>query len=431
MSSRIRPVSPARSHDSSDPSHGRRRGISRRSLCGRSLAASAAAMLPFPLPEAGVFTAGAPRLRVGLVGCGGRGTGAALQCLESEPTATVVALGDLFADQLGSSADLLERAGGRRFDCPAERRFVGDQAFRGVIDAGVDVVLLAAPPHVRPLHLEAAVAAGKHVYCERPVAVDVEGVVRAAAAAAASRAAGLALVSGFCFRRDRQLGELVDRVQDGGIGRLLSARAHSAIGLPWRRSVTDASASSQAIRNWISYTRFSGGYFVEHHAEALDRLLWLFGDQRPVSAEPLWRRPPSAAAGPSAFRPIDGLGDCPSAVAVRYRFADGATLEASIDRRERACDRVVEDVCGTAGRCDLLSRSISGRTPWAAGSEPRPNRHRAAVAALLEGVVSGRHPHDGRTLCQSTLVAVMGRHASETGNRVAWEDLVASPPVPS
>ncbi|MFM8890851.1 MAG: Gfo/Idh/MocA family protein [Planctomycetia bacterium] len=413
--------------------------MSRRSLCGRSLAASAAALLPFPLPAAGVFTGGAPRLRVGLVGCGGRGTGAALQCLESEPTATVVALGDLFADQLGSSADLLERAGGRRFDCPVERRFVGSDAYRGVIDSGVDVVLLAGPPHVRPLHLEAAVAAGKHVYCERPVAVDVDGVVRAAAAAAASRAAGLALVSGFCFRRDRQLGELAARVRDGGIGRLLSARAHAAIGLPWRRSVEDASASSRAIRNWISYTRFSGGYFVEHHAEALDRLLWLFGDERPVAAEPLWHGPSASSApggsapgrGDRVARPIGGFGDCQSGVAVRYHFADGATLEASIDRRERARDHVVEDVSGTEGRCDLLGRSIAGRTVWAAGAAPRPNRHRAAVTALLEGVVSGRHPHDGRILCQSTLVAVMGRHASETGSRVAWEEFVTSPRSPA
>ena len=429
MSSRTRPVSPVRHRDSCDAEPGRLDGVSRRTLLGRSLAASTAAALP--LPPAGVFTAAAARIRVGLVGCGGRGTGAALQCLEAEPGATVVAIGDLFADQIGSSADLLARAGGRRFDCPPERRFVGSEAFRGVIDAGVDVVLLAAPPHVRPLHLEAAVAAGKHVYCERPVAVDVAGVIRAAAASARSRAAGLSLVSGFCFRRDRQLAELVARVQDGGIGRLLSARAHAAIGLPWRKPALAGDSSSWPIRNWISFARFSGGHFVEHHVEALDRVLWFFGDEPPVTAEPLGLVVRSGAVDTACGLPLRGPGDCPSGVAVRYRFADGRTLEASIDRRERFLDHRVEEVSGSAGRCDLIGRSIAGRTTWAAGSAPRSNRHRAAVAALLEGVLTGRHSHDGHAMCQSTLVALLGREAAESGSRVVWADLDAGARLPA
>ena len=248
-------------------------GPSRRWFLGGTVAASSAAL--FSLPTGGLFAAGEQRLRVGLVGCGGRGTGAALQALEADPAVRVVALGDVFADRVASSAEVLGAAG-ERFDCPAAQRFVGQDAYRLVIDSGVDIVLLAAPPHTRPLHLEAAVSAGKHVYCEKPVAIDAAGVVRAAAAAARSRANGLSLVSGFCFRRDARMVEMVARIHDGAIGRPRLVQTHAAIGLPWRQPLEIGSDSGDwPLRNWISFARFSGGHFVEQHVQAIDRAAWV------------------------------------------------------------------------------------------------------------------------------------------------------------
>jgi len=397
---------------------------SRRSFLGGTAAASCAAA--GTLPAGGLFAAGDQRLRVGLVGCGGRGTGAALQAIEADPAVSLVALGDVFADQVASSAEVLSRRAGNRFDCPPTRCFVGPEAYRSVIDSGVDLVLLAAPPHVRPLHLEAAVAAGKHVYCEKPVAIDVAGVARAAAAAARSRAAGLALVSGFCFRHDPRMAEMVARIHDGAIGRPRMVQAHAAIGLPWRKPVESGrEPGAWPLANWISFARFSGGHFVEHHVQAIDRAAWILGDMPPVFAEPIdvntmvpHRCPDQQSTG--------AIGDCAASTAVRYTFADGQTIEASIDRREQSRDWAVETVIGSAGRCDLVRGTMAGRQHWAAEPAPVPGRYRATMETLVRGVLSGRVAHDGVHLCRSTLMAVMGRMASEAGRPVAWSGLPGS-----
>lgn len=382
---------------------------SRRTFLGGSLAAGTVALVP-----ARGLAAGNQRLRVGLVGCGGRGTGAALQAAAADPAVRVVALGDLFADQVDTAADLLGRGLGVQFDCPADRRHVGERAFRDVIDGDVDLVLLAAPPHVRPIHLEAAIAAGRHVYCEKPVAVDVAGVVRAAAAAARGRAAGLSLVSGFCFRHDPATLALIERVRGGEIGRLLSLQMHAAIGLPWwRPPVAGDAAGGWRLRNWISFTALSGGHFVEHHVEAIDRALWLTGDATPCTAEPL-------RSTPSEIAVADGGGDCVPVTAVRYRFADGATLDASLDRRVGGGDRRVETVAGTAGTCDLVRGAIGGAV---VGPAPGgPGRHQAAMSTLVRSVLAGRLVHEGTSMCLSTMTAVMGRAAVEAGRRITWDE---------
>jgi predicted dehydrogenase len=301
-----------------------------------------------------------------------------------------------------------------------------------VIDSGIDVVLLAAPPHTRPLHLEAAVAAGKHVYCEKPVAIDAAGVVRAAAAATRSRAAGLSLVSGFCFRRDARTAEMVSRIHDGAIGRPRMVQVHAAIGLPWRRPVdVDHESGEWLLRNWISFARFSGGHFVDQHVQAIDRAAWIMGDVAPLMAEGLsgGRRSLRGAArwahedGAHEDGVTGAIGDCQAATAVRYTFADGRVIEASIDRRERSGDRIVETVVGSAGTCDLVRGVIAGRRNWTAVAQPGPSRFSAGMAALVEGVLSGRGVHDGDTMCRSTLMAVMGRMAAEAGRRVAWGEV--------
>jgi len=397
---------------------------SRRAFLGGTAIASCAAI--GTLPTGGLFAAGQQRLRIGLVGCGGRGTGAALQAIEADPAVSLVALGDLFADQVTSSAEVLGRRAGDRFDCPPTRWFVGPESYRSVIASGVDLVLLAAPPHVRPLHLEAAVAAGKHVYCEKPVAIDVAGVVRASAAAARSRATGLALVSGFCFRHDPRMAEMVSRIHDGLIGRPRVVQAHAAIGLPWRKPVeSERDPGRWPLANWISFARFSGGHFVEQHVQAIDRAAWILGDLPPVIAEPI--DPDTAPTmGPSRCRDrqsTGAIGDCAASTAVRYRYADGQTIEASIERRERPCDWTIETVIGSAGSCDLLRGTMSGRQPWAAKPAPGPDRFRATMETLVQGILSGRAPHDGAHMCRSTLMAVMGRMAAETGRPVTWNGL--------
>jgi predicted dehydrogenase len=387
-------------------------GTSRREFLG----AACALPLGVGLAETGhLFAAGAERLRVGLIGCGGRGAGAAAQAVAADPTVRLVALGDLFTDQLETAAALLARRAGAQFDCPPERRFAGAEAFRRVIDSGVDVVLLATPPHMRPLHLEAAVAAGKHVYCEKPVAIDMDGVFRAAAAAARARAAGLAIVSGFCHRRDARTVTYMTHIQDGAIGRPQHVEAHAAIGLPWRKALESGhDPAAWPLRNWVSFRRFSGGHLVEHHVEALDRAVWLFGDEAPAFVEPL---PYPEAQGPTA---IGAVGDCRPSLAVRYVYADGRTILASVDRRRRAADAVAETAVGTAGTSDLRAGVVVGRRGTHLLPRPAAGRHQAAMDALVRGILSGRPADDGRTMCQSTLLAILGSDAAETGLVRRW-----------
>lgn len=387
-------------------------GTSRREFLGAACAVPLGVGL---VGSGGVFAAGADRLRIGLIGCGGRGTGAAAQAVASDPSVRLVALGDLFADQLETAAGLLARRAGPQFDCPPERRFTGGDAFRRVIDSGVDVVLLATPPHVRPLHLEAAVDAGKHVYCERPVAIDVAGVVRAAAAATRARAAGLGVVSGFCHRRDARTVACMARIHDGAIGRPLHVETHASIGLPWRMPLESGrDPASWPLRNWVSFRRYSGGHLVEHHVEALDRAAWLLGDEAPVAVEPL---PHPEPQGPEA---INAIGDCRAGVAVRYLFADGRTILASIDRRQRGGSAVAEMAVGTAGLCDLHAGVIAGTRGRHVLPSPVAGRHQAAMDALVRGILCGRPADDGRTMCQSTLLAILGSEAAETGVVRRW-----------
>lgn len=398
------------------PGRSNRRAFLHRSLgttAGTALGFTAAAC-PALAPAGGFFVAGDDRLRVGLIGCGGRGTGAAIQAAAADPGVRITALGDLFADQLASSCRVLAADVPAQFDCPAERRFVGADAYRGVIEAGVDVVLLAAPPHVRPLHVEAAVRAGKHLYCEKPVAVDAAGARRVADACRLARAARLSIVSGLCFRRDAATVEAVARIRDGRIGRPLAARARAEIGLPWRvPAAAEGLADEWRLRNWIAFRRFSGGAFVEHHIHAIDRAVWALGDDVPVSA--VGRPLPVRRDGLS-------LGDCLAGVSATFTFADGRRLEAACRRAERAVagHGVEETVIGTESTCDLRPG------PWPRGRGMAANPYQAGMCELVGSVRSAAAVNDGFPMCRSTMMAIMGREAAESGRLVTWAEIAGS-----
>lgn len=361
---------------------------SRRDFLATSMGALAAGAMPC---SAGAAAANA-EIRVGLIGCGGRGTGAAVQAAAADPGVRIVALGDLFPDQIASAAHVLARDAGRQFTCPAAARFTGVDAHRRVLDAGVDAVLIAAPPHLRPLHVEAAVAAGAHVFCETPAAIDLPGTLRVARALAS--AAGRTIASGLHARRDQELAALVGQVQEGSIGQPHRVDVHATLGAPWRVSVQPGCSAAEArLRNWAADDSLSGGHFVERHVHALDRGLWLLGDRVPDVAEPL---PVSAADG----------------VAVRFLFADEAEMRASSTRGGEAAHGVRETVSGSRGSLDLR---------WAADG----HRYQATMDAFLRSIRSESGMDDSGILIRSTLVAVMGRLASAHGRSITWGEMLA------
>jgi len=352
------------------------------------------------LPAAGGWAAGA-EIRIGLIGCGGRGTGAAVQAAAADPGVRIVSLGDMFADQLASAAHVLARDAAGQFACPAKDRFCGGDAYRRVLDAGVDAVLIAAPPHLRPLHVEAAVAAGAHVFCETPAAIDLPGAVRVARALAQARAAGRTIGSGLHSRRDPRLAAVIDEVRTGMIGRPWRVNLHATPGLPWRLpSQAGWSPAETRLRNWVSHESLSGGHFVERHVHAIDRGLWVLGDRPPDLAEPL----PTPVG--------DGI-------AVRFRFADGAEIRATCIHGAKGTRPAREFVNASLGTRHL-SLAADGR------------RFQATMDAFLRSIRSGAGMpgmDDSGILVRGSLVAIMGRLSAASSRPVSWEEMLSAADV--
>lgn len=336
--------------------------------------------------------AGPDVIRVGLVGCGGRGTGAALQAAAADAAVRIVALGDAFPDQVASAAHVLSRDAGAQFDCPRAHRWTGPEAYRRVCESGIDAVLIAAPPHLRPLHVAAAATAGLHIFCETPAAIDVVGLLAVADAFAAARRGGRSVASGLHARRDATLVAAIDHLRTGAVGTPRRVEVQAVLDDPWHVPVQrEWTAAEARLRNWIADDGLSGGAFVERRIHALDRALWVLGDREPVGAEPL-----------RGTRSADH--------AVRYRFADGAEIVALQAVAGRGAGR--ETVVGSGGSCELRL-SGDGR------------RYQATMDHFLAGIRSGRAMDDTALLVRGTLVAIMGRLVSASGRSLAWESLVA------
>jgi myo-inositol 2-dehydrogenase / D-chiro-inositol 1-dehydrogenase len=380
---------------------------SRRRLLAGALAGGSLAL--GGLPRGGLFAAGSERIRIGLVGCGGRGTGAAEQAALAHPGVTITAVGDLFADHVAESAALLEAAMGSRFACPPERRFAGPAAWRRVLESDLDAVILAAAPWSRPSHVAAAIARGLHVYCEKPAATDVAGAQTVLAACAAAEASGLVVMSGLAARHHPATAATIVRIQAGAIGRPWLAECRASLGLPWHRAGQPGwTAEEYRQRNWVADRQLSGGPLVERHVDAIDRCLWALGDDHPVAAAP----------ADATTAPAGGL-------AVRYRFADGRELLAEVVRgANRAPGRpeIVERVVGSRGRADLVGHRIEAAGQWA-HEGPAANPWQAAMARFVSALVAGRGGDGGRAVCQSSLTAILGRIAVEQAREVGWHEL--------
>jgi predicted dehydrogenase len=387
-----------------------RRRVSRRSFLGGALGAATLTSLP----AGGVFAAGSDLIRVGVVGCGGRGTGAAMQAAAADPSVVVTALGDLFADHLAASAEILASRLGGHFICPAARRFTGDAAGFDVIASDVDMVILATPPHQRPAHVDAAIHAGRHVYCETPAAVDAAGARSILALADEARRRGLSFAAGLHSRHDERLRQTIAGVLGGRIGQQVHGVATARLGLPWSRGPLPGwSPAEAADRNWIADPATSGGSFVEHHIHAIDRAIWALGDVAPLAAVPV---------DTPLVLPPHPPGVASSATAVRFVFAGGVTLDAGIERCEGTTTEAVERMIGTCGEADLRRHAVSGRPLRTESDRPRDS-HAACMAALVHALRSGVRVDDLATLCRSTMAAVLGREAVKAAKPVAWSDL--------
>lgn len=369
------------------------------------------------------YAAGSDELKLGLIGCGGRGTGAAAQALTADKGTRLVAMGDAFPDRLSTSVNSLRqhREVGDRVDVAPSRRFVGFDAYQQVIASGVDVVLLATPPHFRPMHLKAAIDANKHVFAEKPVAVDPTGVRSVLETTELARKKNLGILSGLNGRYSFRSQELVRRVHEGAIGEIVAlhtARYGSGVWVkPRQPGMTEM---EYQMRNWYYFTWLSGDFNVEQFVHQLDFMAWLMQDQYPVSCYSTGGR--QARTGPEYGHIYDHFSSV-------FEYENGVRLFATT-RHQTGCSSVYNSVAmGTKGQAASTTRNteITGQNPWRPPPRERESdSHQLEHDAFFAALRQGRIINNGEYMAKSTLMAIMERMSAYTGQTLTWEQVMNS-----
>jgi myo-inositol 2-dehydrogenase / D-chiro-inositol 1-dehydrogenase len=400
----------------------RREFLKTSALIGTALAAPA--ILPGQL-FAGGNTA---PLRVGLIGCGGRGSGAASQALSADKNVTLTAMGDAFEDQLQKSLHSLQKAHPQKVKVTPENCFVGLDAYQKVIDSGVDVVLLATPPGFRPVHLKAAVDAGKHIFCEKPMATDAPGVRSVLESVKVAKQKSLSLVAGFCWRYDLARREFYRRVHDGAIGGLRAIYATYYTGPvkpmpPASERPADMGDLEWQLRHWYNFTWLSGDGYVEQAVHSVDKVAWALKDQSPLNAVAVGGR-----------QTPNHQGDIYDHAFVVYEFPDD--VRAFVGQRQIA--NTYSDnsdyLMGTAGfgHISAVSVYLKGKKTWrykapqVNGHEVKSDMYQTEHNELFASIRSGKPINDGEWMAHSTLMGILGRMAAYTGQQITWEQAMNS-----
>ena len=396
------------------------RASTRRDFMRISAAAGGGLMLGMSF-AGGVHAAGTETLKVALIGCGGRGTGAAKDALMADSNVRLTVMADVFADHLDLSYKTLSTDAeiSSKVDVPNDQKFIGFDAFAKAMATDVDVVLLTTPPHFRPEHLKAAVEAGKHVFCEKPVAVDAPGVRSVMASAEAAKQKGLCIVSGLCWRYDTGVRETIKQIQDGAIGEVLAIQENYNAGGLWSyKREPSWSDMEYQMRNWLYYTWLSGDHNVEQHIHSLDKAQWILGDVHPIRATGL---------GGRQVRTDPLYGHIFDHHAVVYEYAGGKRVFAFC-RQQDGCSMDVEDyVIGTKGRCQVLKHEIEGEKSWRyRGGKDDASMYRIEHQELFAAIRKGEPINNGDYMSKSTMMAILGRMATYTGQTINWDDALAS-----
>ena len=364
------------------------------------------------------------RLKAGLVGCGGRGTGAAVNFLDAAPNVEIAALGDVFQDQMDQCRKTLSKA--RGVEVPDSRCFVGFDSYKRVIDTDVDIVMFATPPHFRPIHVKAAVEAGKHVFQEKPVAVDPVGARMMEETTREAKRRNLNMVSGTIRRIQKDYMETQARVADGLIGEITGATiVRNGGALWWVERRPEWSDMEYMLRNWGNFAWLSGDHIVEMFIHELDVMSWYLGDH------------PQKAIGYGG-RQQRRSGDQFDQFSVVYDYGNGKYAHCST-RQINGCDNGRTQVInGSDGYADAAG-SIYGRngellwrypgTEGPEGTNPEWEVHDPYVqehVELVTAIRTGKTLNDSDEQIKSTRIAIMGRMAAYSGREITWEEILTS-----
>jgi predicted dehydrogenase len=389
------------------------------------LAGSTAALGALALSRA-AHAAGSDVLKVGLIGCGGRGSGAASQALRADPHVKLWAMGDAFEDRLQNSLKSLQTLEDvkDKLDVSPERQFVGFDAYQDVLGSGVDVVLLATPPQFRPLHLKAAIEAGKHVFAEKPVAVDAPGVRSVLETCRLAQKKNLSVVSGLCLRYSHGFQELIGRIHDGAIGEVRALQANDYRGPIWiKPRQPDWTDMHWQMRNWYYFTWLSGDFNVEQHVHFLDVCAWVMQNKYPARAIGMGGR--QVRTGPEYGNIYDHF-------SITYTYDGDIPLLSNTRQMANCKNDMSATVIGSKGVAHIsekkngLTIESPGKERWVYRSDEPDDIYQTEHNELFAGIRNNQPINNGEYMAHSTLLAILGRAVAYTGAQITWDEMVNS-----
>ncbi len=395
----------------------------RRQVIKTGSALGAASLVGFP-HVASAQGSNNDTIKIGLIGCGGRGTGAITQALNADKNTVLWSVGDAFETAYENSLGHIKKYGDRT-KVPAERRFAGIDAFQKVIDSGVDLVILTTPPGFRPQHVRAAVDAGKHIFCEKPVAVDMAGIHSVLESAKIADKKNLVVQHGFCWRAHPGTREAYGKVTSGELGKVISIYGtyltNPVKPIPKDAVKPDGMGDVEwQIRWWMNFEYLSGGPLVEQCIHTIDKVRWAMGDIAPVAA---------VANGGKIAR--EDSGNIYDHYNVTYEYPDGVYAHVA-QRHYVGCYSNVSDkvFCedGTMfapGRCAVKNRA--GKTIWRSKPDPEEdNMYQVEHNELFAALRAGKKMNALKYMAESTALGFLGREAAHTGQRITWDKLFKS-----
>jgi predicted dehydrogenase len=384
----------------------------------RFLATSAAgAALGALAMNRGVHAAGSDAIKVGLIGCGGRGSGAAANALKAGTDVKIIALADVFEDRVKAARENLKKLKPEQVAVDDDHCFVGFDAYQKLIASGVDVVLIACASKFHPTYMKAAVDAGKHVFLEKPHAIDPPGIQIVQQACDDAKKKNLSVVSGLCWRYDPGVQETMKRVLDGAIGEIVAIQEtymRSAYRLIEREP--SQSELQYQFRNWYHFRWLSGDDCPQSLLHSMDKGQWALREETPVKAF-------GSGGRSSCFGPV--YGDVFDHSCIVYEYANGVRMYANVRAQNGCYGEVSDTFLGTKGRCNLLKNRIEGETNWQYKG-PKESMYDVEHKVLFDAVRRGQPINNGNYMARSTMMSILGTMVCYTGQQITWEDAAKS-----
>jgi len=388
--------------------HPKNNKLSRRDFIRTSAAAGAAVLAS---GGSNIFAAGSDTIRIGIIGCGGQGTRDLVSCVKSSPGVEITAMGDLFEDRMKQSLDKLRKDVPAALKVTPDKRFIGFDAYKKVLQCDVHMVVLTTPPHWRAQHLKAAVEAGKHVFMEKPAGVDPKAIRSMIETAELAEQKRLSVVAGTQRRHSKKYKEIIRRIHDGAIGEIVSGQGYwnggDMLGY-WKWYEKEGLSDMEwQCRSWPWFTWTSGDHIVEQHVHNLDVLNWA------IQAHPVQ----CIGMGGRAVRDLGNIYDH---FTVEYEYPNGVRVESMCRQINGCTDRIAERVVGTKGFSDIDRGVITGEKPFRYEG-PDPDHYVQEMADLIKSIRDGKPINEAKNVAESTMNAIMGRMSAYTGRALKWD----------